>query len=140
MRILVTGAAGFAGGHLLDLLSQDGADIIAWHRPGAAPPRQGDGAAWDAVDLLDRRSVADAIRRRPPAAVYHCAGAAHVGRAWDETESTFAVNVRGTHYLLEALRASSLPVPVLVPSSAMIYQAASERLTEDHPLVPSNPY
>jgi len=140
MSVLVTGAAGFAGGHLLDLLSQHGAEITAWHRPGTAPPRQIEGTTWDAVDLLDRRSVDGAIRRHPPAAVYHCAGAAHVGRAWDETESAFAVNVRGTHYLFEALRASSLTVPVLVPSSAMIYQAASERLTEDHPLVPSNPY
>ena len=58
MSVLVTGAAGFAGGHLLDLLSQHGAEITAWHRPGTAPPRQIEGTTWDAVDLLDRRSKA----------------------------------------------------------------------------------
>ena len=42
-------------------------------------------------------------RARGRRAVYHCAGAAHVGQAWDATESTFAINVRGTHHLLEAL-------------------------------------
>jgi GDP-4-dehydro-6-deoxy-D-mannose reductase len=137
--ILVTGAAGFAGSHLLDLLVDEGADLVAWHRT-AAPPRDLPRTRWDAVDLLDRHAVADAIRRAHPRAVYHCAGAAHVGRAWDRTESAFAVNVRGTHFLLEALRAAHLTVPVLVPSSAMVYQPATGPLTEDHALVPPNPY
>jgi GDP-4-dehydro-6-deoxy-D-mannose reductase len=138
--ILVTGAAGFAGSHLLDLLTNDGAEIVAWHRPGRVPPRQVPHTTWDAVDLLDRRMVAEAIRRRPPAAVYHFAAEAHVMRAWDATTATLATNVRGTHFLFEALREAALAVPVLVPSSAMVYKAANEPLTEDQPLLPSSPY
>jgi len=138
--ILVTGAGGFAGSHLLDLLATSGADIVAWHRPGTAPPREGDRIAWQEVDLLDRLMVADAIRRRPPDAVYHLAGYAHVGRAWDETVATFETNVRGTHFLLEALREASRQVPLLVPSSALIYQPATEPLSEDHVVLPSSPY
>ena len=53
---------------------------------------------------IARRS-ATAIARMRPSAVYHCAGAAHVGRAWDSTEPTFATNVRGTHHLLIGARA-----------------------------------
>ena len=86
--ILVTGAAGFAGGHLLDLLAADAANLIAWHRPGSAPPRHVPGARWEAIDLLDREAVAAGILRARPAEVYHCAGAAHVGRAWDSTSPT----------------------------------------------------
>ena len=138
--ILVTGAAGFAGSHVLDLIADEGADVVAWHRPRGRPPRDPGRVRWDGVDLLDRSSVARAVERARPAAVYHCAGAAHVGRAWDNTESTFAVNVRGTHHLFEGLRAAQLAIPVLIPSSAMIYQPAGEPLTEDHPLVPPNPY
>jgi GDP-4-dehydro-6-deoxy-D-mannose reductase len=138
--ILVTGAGGFAGSHLLDLLATSGADIVAWHRPGTAPPRENDRIAWQEVDLLDRLMVADAIRRRPPDAVYHLAGYAHVGRAWDETVATFEINVRGTHFLLEALREASRQVPLLVPSSAMIYRPATEPLSEDHEVLPSSPY
>jgi len=138
--VLVTGAGGFAGSYLLDLLAQDGADLIAWHRPGAPPPRTVARTTWAAVDLLDRRMVKDAIRRQPPRAVYHCAGEAHVGRAWDSTASTFEINVRGTHFLLEALRESALDVPLLVPSSAMIYRASAEPLGEDHAVLPSSPY
>ena len=154
---LVTGAAGFAGSHLLDLLSTERRgesiepsqkesvepiQIIAWHRPGKVPPPM-TGVRWEAIDLLDRSAVAAAIQRHRPATVYHCAGAAHVGRAWDSTTATLAVNVRGTHHLLEALRTAALApvVPVVfVPSSAMIYRPSNEPIAEDHALVPPNPY
>ena len=139
-EILVTGAAGFAGSHLIDLLVHSGANVIAWHRPGGSPPREQPGARWDAVDLLDQAQVQAAIERTRPSAVYHCAGAAHVGRAWDSTESTFATNVRGTHHVLQALERSGIAARVLVPSSALVYASADEALTENHPLLPSSPY
>src|SRR5216684_1946751 len=139
-EILVTGAAGFAGSHLLDRLTAGGAALVAWHRPGGQPPRDLPRTRWEAVDLLDRHAVVAAIARTGPAAVYHCAGAAHVGRAWDSTASTFAANVRGTHHLLQALELAGTDARVLIPSSALVYASANEALTEDHPLVPDSPY
>jgi len=139
-EILITGAAGFAGSHLLDLLADGNRDVVAWHRPGGHPPRDMPRTRWEAVDILDRPQVAEAIARLRPSAVYHCAGAAHVGRSWDSTESTFAVNVRGTHYLLDALERAAVAARVLVPSSALVYASAAETLTEAHPLVPNSPY
>ncbi|MGB7220820.1 MAG: GDP-mannose 4,6-dehydratase [Vicinamibacterales bacterium] len=137
---LVTGAAGFAGRHLLGLLTDKGADLVAWYRPGGTPPGHTRSATWRAVELLNREAVADAIAQLRPAAVYHCAGAAHAGRAWDRTEATFATNVRGTHHLLEAMARTGVQARVLIPSSAMIYRPANEALTEDHALVPAGPY
>jgi GDP-4-dehydro-6-deoxy-D-mannose reductase len=137
---LVTGAAGFAGSHLVDLLARDGAGIVAWHRPGGAPPREVPGTRWEAVDLHDRDAVDAAIARVRPSTVYHCAGAAHVGRSWESTETTFATNVRATHHLLQALEHAAAPARVLIPSSALVYASAGEALTEDHPLVPASPY
>src|SRR5262245_17429973 len=136
--ILVTGAAGFAGSHLLDLLAGTGADVVAWHRPGGSPPRDGSAARWEAVDLLDQAQVHAAMARTRPSAVYHCAGAAHVGRAWDSTEPTFATNVRGTHHVLQAIEQASAGARVLVPSSALVYASAADALDEDDPLMPSN--
>jgi GDP-4-dehydro-6-deoxy-D-mannose reductase len=147
---LVTGAAGFAGSHLVELLAAEARDarrrdsshdveIVGWHRPGKTPPVI-DGVLWEGVDLLDAAAVAGAIARHRPGKVYHCAGAAHVGRAWDSVTTTFAVNVKGTHHLFEGLRAAGATPIVLVPSSAMIYRPSSESIAEDQDLVPPNPY
>ena len=139
--ILVTGAAGFAGSHLLDRLAGGGgADVLGWHRPGGSPPRDVAGVRWEAVDLLDSRQVSAAIARARPSAVYHCAGEAHVGRAWDATESAFAINVRGTHNLLQALEAAGGSALVLVPSSALVYETSDRAHSETHPIVPASPY
>ena len=138
--ILVTGAAGFAGGHLVELLARRGDAVVGWHRPGGQPPFDVAGVRWQAVDLLDAASVGEAIERLRPPTVYHCAGAAHVGQSWENVVQTLAVNVRGTHGLLEALRRSNVTARVLLPSSALIYRPANEPLTEDHPLVPASPY
>ena len=138
--VLVTGAAGFAGSHLVELLAADNTMLYGWHRPERRPAVPTPSATWQAVDLLDATAVREAIAAIRPAVVYHCAGAAHVGRSWGATEATLAINVRGTHHLLEALRAADLEARVMIPSSAMIYRPAVEPLTEDHPIVPPSPY
>ncbi len=139
-RVLVTGAAGFAGSHLVDLLAGDGVPIVAWHRPGGTPPREVRGATWEGIDLLDRTAVRAALERLRPTDVYHCAGAAHVGRSWGSSEPTFAVNVRGTHHVIEGLRDAKIDARVLIPGSAMVYASSSGPIREDHPLLPASPY
>jgi GDP-4-dehydro-6-deoxy-D-mannose reductase len=138
--ILVTGASGFAGSHLLDQLSDAGEAVVAWHRPGGLPPAARPGVTWEPMELLDRARVRDGILRLQPRLVYHCAGAAHVGMSWTTTEPTFAVNVRGTHYLVEALRESGATTRLIIPSSAQVYAASDEPLREDDPVRPSSPY
>jgi len=140
VTVLVTGAAGFAGSHLIDLLSTNGVRIVAWQRPGAEVPPARKNVTWQAVDIVDAGAVGAAIASVKPNAVYHCAGAAHVGKSWENTTSTFEINVRGTHNLLEGLRRAGLRSKVLIPSSAMVYRSSDDAMTEEHPLVPRSPY
>lgn len=137
---LVTGAAGFAGSHLLDLLAPQGIDIVAWHRPGGSPAPTRGSIRWQAVDVLDRAAVRAAIQDLQPGAVYHCAGAAHVGQAWNAVTTTLATNVLGTHHLIESLRDYAPDAHVLNTSSALVYLPSPVPLDEEHPLVPASPY
>ena len=137
---IVTGAAGFAGSHLLDLLAADGVDVVAWHRPAGHPPREVAGVRWQAVDLLDQRAVLRAIDDAAPAVVYHCAGAAHVGQSWGKAAATLRVNVLGTHSIVEALRTAAPDARLLITSSALVYGPSVDAIDETHPIRPANPY
>ncbi len=137
--ILVTGASGFAGGHLLDLLSQTDTDVVAWHQPDGQP-LQSRRTEWAAVNVLDRAAVRSAVQHARPIEVYHFAGAAHVGNAWSDSTSTFEVNVLGTHHLMEAMRDVAPDASVLLPSSALVYASSEHQLREDDPLLPKSPY
>jgi len=138
--VLVTGAAGFAGSHLLDLLAQDAAVITAWYRPSGRPPRTVGQVRWRAVDVLQPAAVRRAIEEASPHLVYHCAGASHVGGSWGSTESTFAINVRGTHHVVEALHAVRPQARFFVTSSALVYATQSTPLDETAALGPASPY
>jgi GDP-4-dehydro-6-deoxy-D-mannose reductase len=140
--ILITGAAGFAGSHLLDLLGGEDASVVALRKPGigaevqAAYPE----VAWKEVDLLDRDAMRTIVGELAPAVVYHLAGAPHVGQSWSAAIETLAVNVMGTHVPLDALRLERVPARVVVPSSAYVYRPADRALTEDDPIEAANPY
>ena len=140
----MTGAAGFVGSHLVDALADQHVSVVAWRKPDVAvdapPARVGPDVTWRAVDILDTNAVADALADTRPAVIFHCAGAAHVGASWDKIHDTFAVNVRGTHRLLEAVRFCGLMPRILIPGSALVYRPSSNALTEDAPIGPSSPY
>src|SRR5688500_8163277 len=63
--VLVTGAGGFAGSHLIELLSASGLTPVGWVR--SRQPALQARATWAQVDLLDRDRVRAAIAHLKPA-------------------------------------------------------------------------
>lgn len=138
--VLVTGAAGFVGSHLLELLARDHVEIVAWQRPGTEPLVRGESVRWVTVEMHDRPSVAAAIADTQPAVVYHLAGVPHVGDSWAHTRETFAGNTLSSHHLFEAIRLAGLRPRVLITSSAMVYTPADRAITENDRVCPNSPY
>lgn len=136
--VLVTGAGGFAGSHLLEHLAGS-AELVGWSR--AEPAKDlATLARWQRVDLLDRDQVTDALSSIRPSSIFHCAGLPHVAESWADTAAPLAANVLGTHRLFEALEHLGVRCRVLVTSSAQVYAPSSEPITEDQTLAPSSPY
>lgn len=137
--IVVTGATGFAGSHLLARLSAGDHRLIGWHRPSTPVPARR-GVEWQPVDLLDAHAVDRAVRAAPPASVIHLAGASHVGESWQASADHLAIHVRGTHHLLNALGQFAPAARTLVVSSGMVYRAQASPIDEGAPLGPVSPY
>jgi GDP-4-dehydro-6-deoxy-D-mannose reductase len=136
--VLVTGAAGFAGSHLLEHLA-DTADLVGWAR--SEPPAElARLARWTRINLLDADHVRQELAELKPAEVYHCAGHAHVADSWQNTSMPLAGNVLTTHHLVDGLRRAGGAVRVVIPGSATVYAGSDQPQREDSPIAPSSPY
>lgn len=137
--VLVTGASGFAGSHVVQAL--DGRrHVIGWTHHAPPPQEIEHLARWQRVDLLNPVDVREAIARLKPSAVIHCAGAPNVAHSWRNTVTPLSVNVLATHHLFDALRRTGTACRVVVPGSATVYAPSTAALTEESPIGPSNPY
>ena len=132
-RILVTGAFGFVGRHLVPRLR------AAF--PEAALTLCGEEGVG--LDIADRAAVFDLVKAVRPEAVVHLAAISAIGEARRDPERAWRVNVLGTLALGEALR-EVVPEGVMVfASSAEVYGAtfkAGVALDEGAVLAPMNTY
>jgi nucleoside-diphosphate-sugar epimerase len=130
MRHLVTGANGFCGRHLMEILrAQPGADVLGIGR------REAPGLGVTA-DLCDAKAVRGIFEKWQPERIYHLAGSSS-----EEWEKAFSSNVETTRVLLEAVRSLELRCRVLLVGSAAEYgRVPSVPLTEETPCNPLSTY
>ncbi|MBV8601059.1 MAG: GDP-mannose 4,6-dehydratase [Candidatus Eremiobacteraeota bacterium] len=136
MRVLVTGGSGFVGRRLLAALRERGDDVFS------AAPSRGDDEHLP-LELTDRDNVRAVVELARPELVFHLAAQSFVPASLERPLETYAVNVDGTAYLLEALRVAAPKARLVFASSAQVY---GNRPLTDMPLretlapSPANPY
>jgi nucleoside-diphosphate-sugar epimerase len=136
MTVLVTGGAGFVGGHVVSLLRARGAAVRVLVRRGEAPPGGIAGVESCEGDLTDRRSLEEAVRGVDR--VLHCA--ARTG-PWGPRSEYEATNVRGVELLLEAALSAGVQRFVHVSSAIVIGTDVGGAADESAPLrIEPNPY
>jgi len=147
VKVLVTGAGGFIGSHLVERLLELGADVRAFVRYNSRNSwgwlDEVSETAKSAVevitgDIADRERVELAMRGRE--VVFHLAALIGIPYSYEAPESYVRTNVTGTlNVLMAALRAGVSRV-VHTSTSEVYGTAQYTPVDESHPLQAQSPY
>jgi GDP-4-dehydro-6-deoxy-D-mannose reductase len=140
----VTGASGFVGRHLLQLLDSPENEVHGTSFPHAPP-------SWDLscennirhLDIRDKKRLTKAIAQAQPQWVFHLAAVSNVGYSWKNRAETLETNLIGTQHVFEAVREHVPQARVLFVSSSNVYaQRTGDNvvLSEDDPVEAVSPY
>lgn len=145
MTVLVTGASGFAGSHLVDHLLAAGYSVTAMISPSASPVFLTDShqLTIERADLRDGQAVLNVIADCRPERIYHLASISTKVGFGDQPRLFHDVIFNGTLNILYALRELALEPRLLYVSSAEVYgaeQGDKMPLVETCPYRPNTPY
>jgi len=146
-RALITGITGQDGSFLAELLLEKGYEVHGIARRASTPGTLGriehivDRIEVYTGDLLDQRSLGDAVRASQPHEIYNLGAMSFVGASWNQPLLTAEFSALGVTRMLEAMRDA-------VPD-ARFYQASSSEMfgkvlevpqSETTPFYPRSPY
>lgn len=140
MHILVCGGAGYIGSHMARRLSMDGHDVTVLDNLSTG---HREAARWGRLleaDLLHPLTLERAFSGARIDAVMHFCARSLVGESVSAPYDYYANNVAGTLNLLQAMQRHGVDRLVFSSTAAIFGQPVSERIDEDHPRQPINPY
>jgi UDP-glucose 4-epimerase len=141
MKILVTGGSGYIGSVTVELLCNDGHEVVVFDNLErghieAVDPR----ARLMVGDLRDARAIQDAMQAVKPDAVVHFAAYALVGESMQNPMLYFKNNLGGGLHLLDAMIQTGVQKIIFSSTCATYGQPDVMPMTEALPQRPTNPY
>ena len=143
MKILITGAHGFVGPHLVATLRRkfgDRAEIIATSRTSGVDPVLG---TVESLDVTDKRAVDQIVARVRPSHVVHLAGLAAIRAVIADTPTAWQIHLFGTLNVANAIIEHAPDCTLVFISSGQVYGASARfalALDEATLLAPTNGY
>lgn len=144
-RALITGITGQDGSYLADLLLEKGYEVHGMVRRSSTEKFERiehlrDKVTLHQADLLDHRSLVDALRASQPAEIYNLAAMSFVGTSWVQPVLTAEFTGVGVTRILEAVREACPDARFYQASSSEMFGKVREvpqtELTAFHPRSP----
>lgn len=144
-RVLVTGASGFVGSHLVEHLLELGHDVFGTTFSNSDWLSEVLGNDHvKVVDLTNTDDVSRLVEELKPDWIFHLAALASVGDSFGKALEVMENNTKVQFVMLEAVRQHSPSTRILCVGSATEYGPlpgqSGEGIDEDAPLYPNSPY
>lgn len=140
MRILVTGAQGFVGRHLVAARRAAGprGEVVPSSRTGGIDPTLG---SVEAMDIVDTAAVDSVVARVRPTHVVHLAGLSVIAAAAEDAALAWRIHLLGTLNIANAIKRHVPQCVLLFAGSGQVYGKTGQSglsLDEDALLAPTN--
>lgn len=140
-QILVTGGAGFIGGHLTEVLLERGANVDVIDNLFAGDEANvPNGATLHQLDLRDRGAVTEVLEGLEPSVVFHLAAIHYVPYCNKHPMEAVEVNISATRNLLDSLSDIAEVDRYVFASSGAVYPPRDESNREDSEIGPIDIY
>lgn len=141
MRVLVTGAGGFVGKHLVSRLVNKGHQVFAGLRQGEG--RFDSPVSTVFLDLVDASKIDKIVEAVKPDGLIHLAAQSMVKIAWQDPANTLLINTVGTINLINSVKLHAPNAKIITVGSSEEYGVTAKKgepLTEEDACFPQNPY
>lgn len=145
MKVLVTGGAGFIGGHLVLKLIEIGAelsvlDIKVDSKSFFSLQNLSSYVSLEILDIRNKKKVFEYFDKYSFDYVFHLAAEPIVEEAFRNPYSAFETNIMGTINILEGVRRNKKIKGIIAASSDKAYGKAKKAYKENDPLRGDHPY
>ncbi len=144
-KVIVTGGAGFIGSHLVDLLLEDGHQVLVIdnfsYGKRAFLPADNRSLKIAEGDITDKKFIEETITKFSPEIVFHLAALHHIPTCELKPEVALKINIEGTQHVLNAISNCNTLKKIVFASSGAVYDIVDMPLIEEStPTVPYDVY